>query len=72
MKTKANGKTLFVNVKLHHKKIDISNSIQSETLQILNGLNEAVKICRQIIFKSFGDENKRVVYFTGSEDFAWY
>ena len=46
MKTKANGKTLFVNVKLHHKKIDNSNSIQSETLQILNGLNEAVKICR--------------------------
>lgn len=52
------------------KKIDILNSIQSETLQMLNGLNEAVKICRQIIFKSFGDENKRVVYFTGSEDFA--
>ena len=38
MKTKADGKTLFENVKLHHKKkIDISNSIQS---------NEAVKICR--------------------------
>lgn len=46
MKTKADGKTLFVNVKLHHKKIDILNSIQSETLQMLNGLNEAVKICR--------------------------
>ena len=46
MKTKADGKTLCVNVKLHHKKIDISNSIQSETLQMLNGFNEAVKICR--------------------------
>ena len=47
MKTKADGKTLFVNEKLHHKKkIDILNSIQSETLQMLNGFNEAVKICR--------------------------